>query len=448
MLLAVPLPLVLPFVLLLSGMPQTTGCADLTSCREAALEAASRKDYESFHDLAWRAVQRGRPNDPELMYLLARAQSLSGRPGDALVMLRRLASMGAAAEAREHEDFARVRALSGWPDVEALLLSAAEGRTAEAVIRADPPPPARAAPAEKEATAGAPKAGAPVARGTVPAARSAAAPARGGEALRLPALGIEPVALAYDSASQRFVLADRRANKLIVADDVFSHVNDLAGPASAGFGTVTALAIDGRRGDLWVTSNAADGAASIHKLQLVSGRALSRRDIPADLLPALFSDIAVTDGGTLLLADSAGSRLLRMNPASGALEREIRLGAAAPSSVTAAGDVAYVAHDAGLTRADLRSGRLTEIRAAPDVTLEGLQRIRWYGGSLIAIQRAETGARLVKILLGRGGTVASSIESLDDDRTSSGPALTISRDAAYYLADGEGDPVIRRVPLR
>jgi len=256
------------------------------------------------------------------------------------------------------------------------------------------------------------------------------------------------VALAYDSASQRFVLADRRANKLIVADDVFSHVNDLAGPASAGFGTVTALAIDGRRGDLWVTSNAADGAASIHKLQLVSGRALSRRDIPADLLPALFSDIAVTDGGTLLLADSAGSRLLRMNPASGALEREIRLGAAAPSSVTAAGDVAYVAHEAGLTRADLRSGRLTEIRAAPEVTLEGLQRIRWYGGSLIAIQRAETGARLVKILLGRGGTVASSIESLDDDRTSSGPALTISRDAAYYLADGEGDPVIRRVPLR
>ena len=446
MLLAVPLPLVVPLVLLLSGMPQTTGCADLTSCREAALEAASRKDYESFHDLAWRAVQRGRPNDPELMYLLARAQSLSGRPGDALVMLRRLASMGAAAEAREHEDFARVRALSGWSDVEALLLSAAEGRTAEAVIRADPPPPARAAPAEKEATAGAPKAGAPVARSTVPAARSAAA--RGGEALRLPALGIEPVALAYDSASQRFVLADRRANKLIVADDVFSHVNDLAGPASAGFGTVTALAIDGRRGDLWVTSNAADGAASIHKLQLVSGRALSRRDIPADLLPALFSDIAVTDGGTLLLADSAGSRLLRMNPASGALEREIRLGAAAPSSVTAAGDVAYVAHEAGLTRADLRSGRLTEIRAAPEVTLEGLQRIRWYGGSLIAIQRAETGARLVKILLGRGGTVASSIESLDDDRTSSGPALTISRDAAYYLADGEGDPVIRRVPLR
>ena len=48
-----------------------------------------------FHDLAWRAVQKGKPNDPDLMLLLARAQSLSGRPGDALVMLGRIVDLGA-----------------------------------------------------------------------------------------------------------------------------------------------------------------------------------------------------------------------------------------------------------------------------------------------------------------------------------------------------------------
>ena len=58
----------------------------MAECRRLATEAAARGDAETFHDLAWRAVQRGKRNDPELMLLLARAQSLSGRPGDALVM--------------------------------------------------------------------------------------------------------------------------------------------------------------------------------------------------------------------------------------------------------------------------------------------------------------------------------------------------------------------------
>jgi hypothetical protein len=31
-------------------------CADVSACRGAALEAAARGDYETFHDLAWRTV--------------------------------------------------------------------------------------------------------------------------------------------------------------------------------------------------------------------------------------------------------------------------------------------------------------------------------------------------------------------------------------------------------
>src|SRR4051812_35272440 len=55
------------------------GCVDWRACRELALAAAERGEYETFHDLAWRAVQTGPPKDPALMYLLARAQALSGR---------------------------------------------------------------------------------------------------------------------------------------------------------------------------------------------------------------------------------------------------------------------------------------------------------------------------------------------------------------------------------
>jgi hypothetical protein len=108
-----------PFLLL--SLSQSAPCADGGACRQAALDAAARGDFETFHDLAWRAAQKGRPNDPELMYLLARAQSLSGRPSDALVMLRRLAQMGVRTDARDNADFERVRGLPAWPELEALI---------------------------------------------------------------------------------------------------------------------------------------------------------------------------------------------------------------------------------------------------------------------------------------------------------------------------------------
>src|SRR4029450_8027184 len=182
---------VLPLLLL--SLSQSASCADVGACRQAALDAAARGDFEAFHDMAWRAAQKGRPNDPELMYLLARAQTLSGRPGDALVMLRRLAQMGVRTDARENPDFERVRGLAGWPELEALMdssstsgptLSAPGARSAGA-----PPPPA---PNPSYAPPAVPKPG----YTDAPAAR------RGAEsAIRLSTTTMNPVGLAYDSAS-------------------------------------------------------------------------------------------------------------------------------------------------------------------------------------------------------------------------------------------------------
>src|SRR5438034_10656566 len=96
-------------------------CRESSECRQLALEAAERHDYETFHDLAWRAVQKGPRQDPALMYLLARAQALSGRPHDALVMIQRLAEMGGASDASTNEEFERVRMLPDWPAVAPLI---------------------------------------------------------------------------------------------------------------------------------------------------------------------------------------------------------------------------------------------------------------------------------------------------------------------------------------
>src|SRR6266545_4068650 len=116
---------VLLAVRLIAGSPidlqgsRDHGCTEWHQCREMALAAAERGEYQTFWDLAWRAVQTGPPRDPALMYLLARAQALSGRPHDALIMLQRLAEMGIASDAGTNDDFSRTRQLPGWPEVAA-----------------------------------------------------------------------------------------------------------------------------------------------------------------------------------------------------------------------------------------------------------------------------------------------------------------------------------------
>ena len=96
-------------------------CREWQECRQLALDAAARQDYNAFHDLAWRALQAGPKNDPALMTLLARAQSLSGRPGDALVMLQRLAAMGVVDRRGDERRLQPRAGVAGWPEFEAKI---------------------------------------------------------------------------------------------------------------------------------------------------------------------------------------------------------------------------------------------------------------------------------------------------------------------------------------
>src|SRR5690349_15279806 len=99
----------------------SVSCREWHDCQRLALDAYTRGEYELFHDLAWRTVQTGPARNAELMYMLARAQSLSGRPHDALVMLGRLAEMGYASDAATNDDFRAVRQLRQWPELEAVI---------------------------------------------------------------------------------------------------------------------------------------------------------------------------------------------------------------------------------------------------------------------------------------------------------------------------------------
>jgi hypothetical protein len=435
---------------------QRPTCPDLKACRAAALDAAARQDYEAFHDLAWRALQRGRPNDPDLMYLVARAQSLSGRPGDALVMIRRLAQMGVATDASTSEDFRRVRALPAWPELEAIIAAipaTSATPAAEARVQRDPTPPVARPPASPPAAAARlPKPVSEPARGTAGNPDPAAAITGPGaeDALRLTRVLSDPVGIAYDAVSRRFIVGDRALNKLVVVDAVFNRITDMVAASSAGFLGLRGFEIDRPRGDLWVANTSPQGEASIHKLQLISGRVLYTVPLAADLGRADFQDLAVTPAGALLVLDGEGPRVLRLGAGSRTFDTPIDLSLEQASSIAPAGEeVAYVAGRNGVVRMQLRGGTVTPIESADGVRLDGLSRIWFVNGSLIGVQASSAAARIVRIRLDARGRRATRLEVLDPDPDLVNPTMaTLGADELYYVTQRGERSVVRKLPLR
>ena len=466
--------------------PPAPECRQWAECRQLALEAAGREDFETFHTLAWRAVQTGPKNDPDLMYLLARAQSLSGRPGDALVMLQRLARLGKQTDAATHEDFRRVRALPGWAQA-AVLLDAAAMPGVDKPAGPDEKPreaaPHKAAENDEErprpeaAPAPAPVSLNPVPVDPVPVdpapvdrtprerskPKANVAPA---ESLRFTTAPFTPAGLAYDGVSRRFIVGDRHARKLAVVDEFSHHVANLASAQSSGFGEIDALEIDSRVGNLWVVSNDASfgrdsgprlqpgraGQPTLHKLQLVSGRLLASYVLPERFGEARLVDVAATSDGTVIVLDTRGNRLFRL----GAKGQDFELAATLPEShaaslAPASADQVYVASQDGVLLVDVASRTVTPLKAAKGLDLTGIARIRWYKGSLIAVQKAEAGAyRAIRIALARNGRAAASIDVLDPSLATADPtAATVSAGMLYYLAAGDGaEMIVRKVTLK
>ena len=439
-----------------SIQPDSPTCTTAVDCRQAANEALGREDYERFHSLAWRVVQTSKANDRDAMLLLARAQSLSGRAQDALVMLRRLADMGTAVvEAETSDEFRRVRALPSWPELLDRIRAVAGTKDAAPAVKleAAPPKPTEAATKSSASVTKPPAAAASPA--DTAAKKEPATPVSAGDGtFSLPSAELRnPVAMAYDSASNRFVLADDETETLKVLSRMSNHVEDLVRRRWAGSFRTTALAIDGQRGDLWVSgadADAAGGARSVlHRLQLISGRLLYSIEMPSDLGSVTLTDIVIS-GNRIVALDSSGLRLVALNNGAKTPQVQAELnGLESPTSVAPGNDGGvYVSHENGIARIAAGARRPTFLKAAKDVDLTGFRWIRYHDGSLIGIQqRGRESQTLVRVRLEKSGAGARAIEVLDKRRTTT---AVLAGDVLYYLSeepDGSGQ-MLRRLELK
>jgi hypothetical protein len=390
---------VLALLLLTTLLQGGAVCTSVDDCKQQAQAAAANNDYETFHDLAWRAVQKGKPNDPDLMYMLARAQSLSGRPGDALVMLQRLKALGIATDAATNEDFRRVRSLKGWAEF---------NTAAEPAPTAPSPAPA-----------------------PTPAAAPAAAPTT---ALTFDARSLDPVGLAYDAVSRRFLVGDRTQGRLIVIDEVSHHAVNLVSAASADFlPRISGFAIDSKRGDLWVASTD-ERTSALHKLQLVSGRVLTKVVTREESGPVRFEDVTVTPDGTVFAVDAAGGRLFRLPPGARDLEMAQDLGSKGTRALThASGNTFFIGSDTTLLRVELGRRAASALKAPKGAALGHIGRLRWHDGSLLAMQQTASGPRLIRLTLDDEGKAVKRLDVVDED-VASETAGALSGETFFYLA--------------
>ena len=461
-------------------------CKDAASCRQLATEAKERKDYDAFHDLAWKAMNLGSRNDAAAMTLLARAQSLSGRPLDAVVMLQRLAAMSVFTDVATSDDFERVRALPSWGELEGKLSgkgaptpTAAPAALAPSVTAApEPVVPSKGKPAGRETAAPKIEKPAPVpetaAAASKPAAveappppppaseklspvkptlgsKSAKPASAAAEPLRFATSGVAAVGLAYDAVSGRFIVGDRTERRLLVVGERSGRLASLAG-IDAGASELTAFEIDAREGDLWVVSGGAGRPSSLHKLQLISGRILSSIPLPEDQSPARFADVAVTPQSVLVL-DSEGRRIFRAAKRGRTLDVALRLAVPAATVLAPASDsIVYVAFDRGILRADLATRSMSVVEASPKVDLAAISWMRTFRGSLVALQQTAAGtSRLVRIRIDDGGKSVRAVDVLDENIAIAGPtSAALAESAVYYLnrVSDSGDVIVKTILLK
>jgi hypothetical protein len=274
-----------------------------------------------------------------------------------------------------------------------------------------------------------------------PAGANSPSPEPGLEGVRFSTAGFTLGGLAYDAVSHRFVFGDRLGRKLIVVAEGSNHPVDFVRADSAGFHEIAAIEIDPKRGDLWVASAApADGAATLHKLQLVSGRPLRSFPVAADLQPVTLADLAVTPGGAVVVLDSANGQVLELRSGGTSLERIMRIDAQEPASLAAATDdgIVYVSHRDGVSRIDLRSRTATRVAAPKSVSLAHLERIRWRRRALIAVRADDDGTRrTIQLELNASGRAVTRAMTLEGSVQTAGQAfVTVSGDELVYFVDG------------
>jgi sugar lactone lactonase YvrE len=268
---------------------------------------------------------------------------------------------------------------------------------------------------------------------------------------------LHPEGVAVDSATGRYFISSGRPGRVLVRERD-GRVHDFFPPGTRGAQAILGMAIDRRRGLLWVTS--ADttaggveypefsGVSALYAFDLTGGAFRARVELPPANRGHQLGDVIITPSGTLYTSDTKAGVIFKVpaGPLPGGATI-VAQGSPAFRSiqgmvVTPDERVMYLAdYSHGLLRIDLATGEVTGLAAPSGGTLLGIDGMASGGpGRLIAIQNGIAPVRVIAIALDGSGTGVTGIEVLDRPDLGTGEATLGVRvgDSFVYVATQPG----------
>lgn len=368
---------------------------------KAATAAHDAKDYARMEAELREAIKL-RPAHPTATYNLAAALALRGDAKGAVETLEQLADMGLVFDPADDADFASLKEARGFASV-------------------------RRAFRRNREPAGNPE-----------------------RAFRLKSPTFIPEGIAWDADGADFYVGSVRERRIqrITGDD---EEKDFVKPGAGGLWAPFGMAVDARRGLLWVASTAvpemqnADpaelGRSAVLAYELGSGKARHRFVLDDGPGPHGLGDLIVLRDGAIYASDSRAGLLYSLDAGTGRFSAVTRPGElSSPQGMAPSRDRRglYVAdYTQGLYYFDLKSHELTRLEVGKDISVYGIDGLHAYEDQLIAIQNGIRPHRVVRLTLSgkrvrSARVLAAALKDFDE------PTLgAVVRRNFYFIANSQ-----------
>ncbi len=275
----------------------------------------------------------------------------------------------------------------------------------------------------------------------------------GGVAYTLPAGDLLLESVAWDPGRKQLLVGSIREGAVHAVDARGKLEPLLRADAENGMWAVMDVAVDSRRGVLWVASTAIPhfkgyrperdlGRAGVFKFDLASGKFLKSYLSPSVLGHAFFmSSLALAPDGTIYAADGVNNAVYMVR------DDQLKRVFHAPTltsirGMTVSGDgrsLYFADFERGVIGYDLAAGRPFDVGVPNNLALGGIDGLLWWKGQLLAIQNGMQPTRVMRLALAPDGRSFSSAQPLLAGQPDMPlPTLgTLDGDTLYVIANGQ-----------
>lgn len=379
-----------------------------------ANEAYKTGDYRRFLD-GYREATRLSPENPDLLYRVARGHALVGDASAAMEILVRLGAMHLVYPIAEHPDLASLRERPAFRSVIARMERNRE----------------------------------PQGESTV--------------AFTFPEHDLLIEGLAYDAKTGRLFVSSVHHRKIIAIDKDGART-DFVPEGRDGLLGALGIHADASRRALWVCTTALPqvasvtsrerGSTAVFRYHLDTGALEKRYALPEIAGRHAFGDLTLAPDGDVLVSDNASGALYTIRrDGKDALETYLPAGTfRSPQGLAldTAGRTLFVAdYTAGLFAVDRATKVVSRVPFPADAPAYGIDGLIYYRGRLLALQNGVTPHRVVQLMLGpsKPAVIVAQILSINDAALLEPTLGVVVDDVLSYVATSQwtnfGIPLVR-----